>query len=136
MTRRKGEEAKVKMRALADVMLRDIAEATDDEILVQFNEDVGSPDENAVRMRALFEQTVLVANKSRLLAARTAVVTTQVTNKNVLLPVGEARARLRQVLDAHSNDETFTLAARKESELSDSDVLDLLEVIRELGLLE
>jgi hypothetical protein len=88
-------------------------------------------------MRELFERTVLLANKVRLQAARAGAVASKVsTNPNSPIPISKARARLRQVLDAHADDRSFTLAARKESELSDADVLDMLEVMRELGLLK
>jgi hypothetical protein len=97
---------------------------------------VGSPEENAARMRALFERTVLLANKVRLQAAQAGAVASKASSPTSPIPICEARARLRQVLDAHAHDKSFTLAARKESELSDVDVLDMLEVMRELGLLK
>jgi hypothetical protein len=104
--------------------------------LAQFAEDVGSPEENAARMRALLEKTVLLTNKGRLQAARAGAAASKVSSAISPIPIAEARARLRQVLDAHAHDKSFTLAARKESELSDADVLDMLEAMRELGLLE
>jgi hypothetical protein len=134
MTERK--EAQEAIRALRQVIADDIIAASDEEILTQFAEDVGSPDENAARMRALLERAVLLANKARLQAARAGAVASKASSPNSPTPIFDARARLRQVLDAHAHDKSFTLAARKESELSDSDVLDMLEVMRELGLLK
>jgi hypothetical protein len=134
MTERK--EAQEALRGLRQVMVDDIMEASDEEILAQFAEDIGSPDENAARMRALFEKAALLANKGRLHAARAGAAASKVSGVGSPIPIGEARARLRQVLDAHAHDKSFTLAARKESELSDADVLDMLEVMRELGLLK
>jgi hypothetical protein len=129
------KEARDALRGLRQLMIDDIMEASDEEILAQFNEDIGSSDENAIRMKMMFEKTVLLANKGRLHSARDGAAASREVSKGSLIPIGEARARLRQVLDAHANDKTFTLAARKESELSDADVLDMLEVMRELGLL-
>jgi hypothetical protein len=134
MTERK--EAQEALRRLRQAIVEDIIETSDEEILTQFAEDVGSPDENAARMRALFERTVLLANKVRLQAARAGAVASKASSPSSPIPISEARARLRQVLDAHVHDKSFTLAARKESELSDADVLDMLEVMRELGLLK
>jgi hypothetical protein len=134
MTERK--EAQEALRGLRQVMVDDIMEASDEEILVQFAEDIGSPDENAARMRALFEKAALLANKERLHAARAGAAASKVSGAGSPIPIGEARARLRHVIDAHAHDKSFTLAARKESELSDADVLDMLEVMRELGLLK
>jgi|SRR3954454_21229168 hypothetical protein len=133
MTERK--EAQKGLQSLRQALADDIRDASDEEILAQFTEDVGSPDENAARMRALFEKTVLLANKGRLHAARAGAATHKVSSADSPIPIVEARARLRQVLDAHAHDKSFTLAARKESELSDADVVDMLEVMRELGLL-
>lgn len=134
MTERK--EAQKALQSLRQAMADDIMETSDEEILAQFAEDVGSPEENAARMRALFEKTVLLANKGRLQAARAGAAASKTSLAAPAIPIAEARARLRQVLDAHSHDKSFTLAARKESELSDADVLDMLEAMRELGLLE
>jgi hypothetical protein len=134
MTERK--EAQEELRGLRQVMVDDIMEASDEEILAQFAEDIGSPDENAARMRSLFEKAALLANKGRLHAARAGAAASKVPGAGSPIPIGEARARLRQVLDAHAHDTSFTLAARKESELSDADVLDMLEAMLELGLLK
>ena len=132
MTERK--EAKG-LQSLRQTLADDIMDASDKEILAQFAEDVGSPDENATRMRTLFEKTVLLANKERLHSARAGATAHKASSSASPIPIAEARARLRQVLDAHAHDKGFTLAARKESELSDADVVDMLEVMRELGLL-
>jgi hypothetical protein len=134
MTERK--EAQKALHGLRQAMAEDIAEASDEEILTQFAEDFGSPEENAARMRALFEKSVMLANKGRLQAARASAAAGKASSATSPIPIGEARARLRRVLDAHAHDKSFTLAARKESELSDADVLDMLEAMRELGLLE
>jgi len=134
MTERK--EARKSLQGLRQVMADNILETSDEEILAQFAEDVGSPDVNAAGMRALFEKTVLLANKGRLYAARAGVAAINISSAGSPIPIAEARARLRQVLDAHALDKSFTLAARKESELSDADVLDMLEAMRELGLLD
>src|SRR5258705_3132953 len=104
------EEARKAIRALRQVMVDDIMAASDEEILIQFAEDIGSPDENAPRMRALFERTVLLANKVRLPATRAGAVASKASTKpNSPIPISEARARLRQVLDAHAHDKSFTL---------------------------
>jgi len=44
--------------------------------------------------------------------------------------------RLRQALASNAHDDSFTLAARKETELSDADVLDMLQAMRELGIIK
>jgi hypothetical protein len=135
MTKRKKDEDA--LRSLRQTMVDDILDASDEQILAQFTEDFGSPEENAARMRASFEKAVLLANKGRLQTARDgAAAANRIFETPSPIPIEEARARLRLALDAHVHDKSFTLAARKESELSDADVLDMLEAMRELGLLE
>ena len=131
-----SEDEKAGLHWRKKAMVDDILEASDEDILVQFAEDFGSPEANASHLRAAFEQTVLLANKGRLRAARDGVAARETAGKAPVIPIAEARDRLRQVMAAHSNDKTFTLAARKESELSDGDILDMLAAMRELGLLE
>jgi hypothetical protein len=133
MTQGKKEQ----MMNLRRVLVDDIDHASDEEILTQFAEDIGSPDSNAARMRAMFESTVLLANKERLHVARVGAAASQVLYSSPSpIPIEKARELLRHALAAHAHDSGFTLAARKESELSDADVLEMLESMRELGLLE
>ena len=129
-------DPKDELQELRRMMVADIMDASDDEILEQFEADIGSPDENAARMQTMFEKAVILVNKSRLQAARAGVAAIKPLKVQQPVQIADARARLRRVLDAHSGDKTFTLAARKESELTDDDVLDMLEVLRELGIEE
>ena len=46
-----------------------------------------------------------------------------------------ARARLRAIVDTPGLPQKVTLAARKENELSDADILGMLEDLQELGIL-
>ncbi|WP_128931698.1 hypothetical protein [Bradyrhizobium zhanjiangense] len=130
------EDTKAGLRRLKQAMVDDVLKASDQEVLAQFAEDLGSAEANAKHMREAFEKTILLANKDRLHAARAGVAAGRVPSSAPAIPIAEARARLRQVLAAHADDETFTLAARKESELTDADVLDMLEAMRDLGLIE
>jgi hypothetical protein len=123
-------------RALRQALVDEILSASDEDILAQFSEDFGSSEANAAQMRASFEKTVLLANKDKLQAARKDVAALNVSVAVSTIPIGEAREKLRQIMTEHANDKTFTLAARNESELSDDDVLDMLDALRELGLVK
>ena len=119
---------------LADAFVDDILEASDEEILAEFTESHGDPAKNAAEMRALFEKAVLVINKRRLKAAQAAVTANaRPAHSGPAIDINEARQRLRRIL-AGAVDPRLTLAARKESELSDSDVLGMLDDLRELGI--
>jgi hypothetical protein len=130
------ENKKAGLDRLKQAMVEDILKASEEEILAQFAEDFGSPEANAARMRARFEDTVLLANKDRLLAARAGAAARDIFEQVPAIPIDEARERLRRVMFAHADDKSFTLAARKESELTDADVRELLAVMHELGLLK
>jgi hypothetical protein len=66
-TDKKGREA---LGRLVDVLVQDVLAASDDEILAEFAEAHGDPAKNSTEMRALFEKSVLSANKDRLRAAK------------------------------------------------------------------
>ncbi|WP_441234474.1 hypothetical protein [Bradyrhizobium sp. 930_D9_N1_4] len=130
------DDTKAGLRRLKLAMVDDLLKASDQEVLAQFVEDFGSAEANAKHMREAFEKTILLTNKDRLRAARAGVTASKISSPAPTIPIAEARARLRQVMAAHAGDKTFTLAARKESELTDADVLDMLEAMRDLGLIE
>jgi hypothetical protein len=131
-----GKKERTPLDRLKRALVDDVLQATDLEILDEFSELHGSPDANAIQMGALFERAVLIVNKQRLAAARAGVVDAKGTETAAPLAIAEARAVLHHALAAHANDDRFTLAARKETELSDSDVLDMLQAMKELGLLD
>lgn len=120
---------------LAAALFEDLDATSDKDILAEFVEDGGDPIKLAAEMTALFERTLLESNKSRLLAAkagaaraRAAILPSSPTDMTV------ARHRLRSVLQSLPETERLTLAARKESEMSDTDVASLLEDLRALGI--
>lgn len=122
---------------LADALVEDILNTSDEDILAEFQESHGDPERHAADMRALFEKSLIAANKQRLAAAKAGVAAIRRTT-SALAPtvdMAKARARLRAVLDSPGFPHTLTLAARKESELSDSDILGMLDDLRELGVL-
>jgi len=124
------------LKRLADALVDDILNTSDGDILAEFRETHGDPDRHAVEMRDLFEKTVIAANKRRLAAAKAGVAASRRSRPTIAMPVDitEARRRLRAILQAPNAPRRFTLAARKESELSDADVLGMLDDLRELGL--
>lgn len=135
-----GENTKERaaLARLADALVEDILTTSDEDILAEFKETQGDPAQNAVAMRALFEKTVIAMNKQRLADAKAAVAaarrwTAPASVKTV--DIVEARRRLRRVLDTAPNNQPVTIAARKESELSDADVLGMYEDLNELGVI-
>ena len=134
----KGDKERVALSRLANALTDDILSASDDDILADLRDAGEDPAKNADDMRALFEKTVLLANKKRLSVAKAGAASV----REVFAPpvssavdIMDARARLRRIIEAPSGAQKVTLAARKESEMSDSDVLGMLDDLVELGIL-
>jgi hypothetical protein len=88
-------------------------------------------------MLALFERAESEAGKSRMAAARRELEAQRGAAPRVLrLDPAEARARLQRALEqSPETAKKLTLAARKGDELSDEDVLCMLEDLEELGII-
>ena len=120
---------------LAAALVDDVLTTSDAEILSEFRAEGGNPDQHAAEMRALFERSVLASNKSKLQAARAGVARLkEAARSSTPINMTKARERLNGVLTTLPEEQRLTLAARKESELSDADVVGLLEDLRELGV--
>ena len=134
----KGKKERAALDRLADFLVDDILSVSDEDVLAEFRETHGNPDLNAAEMRALFERSVLISNKKRLAAAKVGVVESRgssIPSTTSPIDMEAARARLRAVIDTSGLPQKITLAARKENELSDADILGMLEDLRELGIL-
>jgi hypothetical protein len=136
MTGRKHADREALDR-LADFLVEDVLDASDEDILAEAREAGVDPESDAARLRALFERTVLEANKRRLAAAKAAVQATRNTRppESTVFDIEEARRRLRAAIEQRGVAAQVTMAARKESELSDEDVLSLVRDLEELGVL-
>ena len=120
---------------LAEALADDILNASDEDILAEFRESDGDPERHAADMRARFDKTLIAANKKRLAAAKAGAAAVPRTVHAPLADIAKARARLRAVLDSPDVGKKLTLAARKESEMSDSDIVAMLDDLLELGVL-
>jgi hypothetical protein len=135
----KSDKAGRPIDRLADEFVEDILNMSEDEVLAEFREDGGDPERHAAEMRSMLENSLLAANKARMNAAKAGVVSSRRAAKGLSAPVvdiADARARLRTVIARADSIPGLTLAARKEDELSDSDVVGMLEELAELGLLD
>lgn len=128
-----NKKARTALDRLADAFVDDILNESDDDILAEFRESHSDPGPHAAEMRDLFEKSIIAANKRRLAEAKAGALAVR-TATNAPADIADARARLRAVLDAPNLPPQFTLAARKENELSDSDIAGMLDDLRELGI--
>ena len=134
----KDKKERAALGRLVDALVDDVLSASDEGILTEFREMHGDPNRNATEMRALFEKSVLASNKKRLAAARAGVAAARrpsMASTVAPLDMKSARARLRAVISTPGLPQKVTLAARKESELSDTDILGMLADLQELGIL-
>lgn len=122
---------------LADSLVDDILNTSDEDILAEFREAGGDADRHAAEMRALFETSMIAVNKRRLAAAKAGVAETRKGRSvsGTLVDITEARKRLRAILDTPNASPELTLAARKEGELSDADILGMADDLHELGVI-
>ena len=130
------ENKKSKQQALdrlADALVDDILDTSPEEILVEFKEDHGGAERHVAEMRALVEKSVVMANKRRLAAAKSGAESIPALSKKDATPIdiNEARRLISTLMPAQK----LTLAARKEGEQSDDDLLSMIEDLRELGVL-
>jgi hypothetical protein len=131
-TNKKEREA---LSRLADVLIEDVLAASDQEIVAEFLDAKGNPAKNAEAMRALFETSVQNANKDRLRAAQAGLAASRRSAAAPrIVKMENVRERLRRVLASCPPDMKLTLAARNEDELSDADVLGMLQDLEELGI--
>lgn len=133
---RSKESDRTALERLTDRLVDDILEASDADILEEFRELGGDPEANAAAMAGVFRRAVLAANKTRLFAARAAMhAHSAQSSKPLNVTPADARRMLRKFIDQSQHRNEITMAARKESELSDADVIEALEELRRLGVL-
>ncbi len=126
------------LERLDDALVEDIIAASDDDILAEAKQDGTHPEDVAASMRDLFEATIATTKKSRLAAAKAAVVADR-RRPGTGLPSDPTEARrLLERLLAHHPDTAreLTMAARKGQggTLSDDEVYGWLEDLRDLGI--
>lgn len=133
----KPKTARAALDRLADVLVEDILSASDEDILAELQGTEGDPERHAANMRARFEKSLIAANRRKLAAAKAGVAASRrpAGMSAPTIDITAARARLRAALDMPGVAQKLTLAARKESEMSDTDVLGMLDDLRELGVL-
>jgi hypothetical protein len=130
------KSAREALDRLADAFVEDILNMSDEEILAEFEEDHGDPDQHEKELREFFEESVMIANKQRLADAKAGVAARRKMTSSPSAPddIDEVRKRLRLIFKAPNETQQITLAARnqKESDMSDTDARTLLEDLEEL----
>lgn len=133
MTGGKDRE-RLALNRLADALVEDVLNTSDEDILAELRDEGVDPHQFAASMQARFELAVIKANKAKLIEAKAAVAADHsrlAGSPRAPIDMADARRRLRQAMAS----QPLTLAARNETDMSDSDVLGMLEDLQELGAL-
>jgi hypothetical protein len=121
---------------LANILVEDVLAVSDQEILTEFAEEGGDAKQAAEEMRSLFEKSVLRTNKQRLRDARAGLAASRgIVREDKVVSLANVRDRFKRALAACSADVKLTLAARNENELSDADILGMLQDLEEVGII-
>lgn len=121
---------------LVDELVEDLFATPDQELLSEFADMPGGAAKNAEEMRALFEQSILKTNKERLKAAKAGAAASRASRSHAnVSDLTDVRQRFRRTLAACPPEVKLTLAARNENELSDADMLGMLQDLEELGII-
>lgn len=125
------------LNRLSDALVEDLLNTSDEEILNDFRASGGDLNILAKEMKGILDKSIISANKSRLAAARSGANSLRYQHSQASIPIdmASARARLKAIINAPETAQQLTLAARKENELSDADILGMLEDLQELGSL-
>jgi hypothetical protein len=122
---------------LADALVNDVFNASDEEIMAERAEMKNAAEEDA-RLKAFFEQALVKANKSRLAAAKAGATAERdpiLRASSAVVDVAAVRERIRALVKAGDSAHPITLAARNENELSDADILSMYEDLVELDIM-
>lgn len=122
---------------LAESLVDDILNMTDEEMLAEITADGENPERIAQDARNVFERAVMTCRKAKLTAAKKAVLSDrQQSSKIFQLDPGVARQKLDKILKQHPETRNkLTLAARNEGDLSDRDISSMLQDFEELGVI-
>lgn len=132
----KDDKALVELNRLADALVEDIFNMSDEEVMSE-NADADAASDDA-QLKELFETALVKANKKRLAAAKAGAAAAREPTMRIVSPVVDiatARERIRYLVGSTELPQPLTLAARNEEELSDADILSLYEDLVELGIL-
>jgi hypothetical protein len=126
---------RVALLRLADALVEDILNASDEDILAEARDDNTDPGAAATQASALFENAAAFAGKERLAAAKAALANRQASAIVTRLDPAVARRRLERIFanDPHAAGK-LTRAARKGQGYSDDDVISMLDDLAELGI--
>lgn len=125
------------MMNLADELAKDILNATDQELIEEFDDEGLDLDDVANATKAVFESCCSDIGIEKLNKAQRELKKNK-ANQPVLKPMIDpayARSRIKQVFDNNKIENQFTMAARNADELSDADIVGLYNRMLRLNII-
>ena len=123
------------LNRLADALVEDILDASDEEVLAEAGEDGIDPGRLTGHLRDVFERAAADAGKQKLAAAKQDAANARRSRARVVrIDHADARRRFEAMIAEDPKlTEKLTLAARKGEGQSDRDIESAIEDLAELG---
>jgi len=132
----KKHDPRVELLRLADFLVEDIWDINDETLLAEAIEENIDVDNVVSQTRELISNAIEKSGKRRMSAAKDGVQRLRQSPSEAIkaFPFERKHEIIRQVYDQQAGD--LTVAARKEDELSESDIDSVLEAMIELGVID
>lgn len=121
---------------IAEILIDDILESSDEEILTDAKKQYGDVDAEIAKTQEKILSAILESKKSKMTAAKEQLSNhkNQLAESNVLsLPFDNKKAIIEK---AKESEISLTLAARNEEEMSESDADGVLQDLIDLGVID
>lgn len=140
MTKRTVKQSEL-LNKIADIIVQDILDLTDEEILAEAKERFGDPKNEIDRLRGVIGNAVLYASKKKLAETKASLSTHRQKSQSsnvVALSTTKKRSIVEQFTSKDSElQKKLTIAARKgEGIQTDNDINGMFEDLVELGLVD
>lgn len=125
---------------LADTLVQDILELSDEEVIAEAKERFGAPEQEIDRLRGVIDGALLRASKTKLAEAKTSLVTYKKnirSNNVVMLSMAQKRTLIERFTAQDAElQQKLTLAARKGEDIqTENDIEGMFEDLIELGII-
>ena len=123
-------------KAVADILVDDILESSDEEILSDAHHKYDDVDAEVSKTRELIHSAIMESRKSKMALAEKQLIDNKDRSKsnNILtLPVGTKR---KLIEEAKRSVGSLTLAARNEEKMSETDTDSVLQDLIDLGVID
>ncbi len=130
------EDAQTRLDRITDLLVDDILQTSDKEIMKEAEEDGYDAKNEAKKVYNLIQKTMFEHGKAKIEEAQKRSSAYQGNAKPALKIPGAQKRELFKTLSSKGEAAGFTLAARKEEDLSDRDIESVLEDMLELGLID